>query len=279
MNSDITKNMTQEELMWLIGWLEGEGSFGGTANNKAPWISGNSIDEDTIERVCHLLDCHKYQVKNTNNNHKKLFAFRIQRISNIQLLRDICMFFGSRRRSKITSLVKPSNKEDARENYVIELREKLFTYWLAGYLEGEGSFLSGPPSEPHMCALQVTTTDEDVIKFIGEKWGVKYHPCSKRKSHHKQAYIIRKRGSGAVEIMLQIRMHMSKRRQSQIDNAIGSYRVVKRNTNSKLTPEDIVVIRNMRLENMKTREIAKQFNINHSVVSRICNNKSHKMAG
>jgi hypothetical protein len=39
-------------------------------------------------------------------------------------------------------------------------------HWLAGLLEGEGSFLKGPPSAPRHPILALQMTDEDVVARV-----------------------------------------------------------------------------------------------------------------
>lgn len=40
-------------------------------------------------------------------------------------------------------------------------------HWLAGLLEGEGSFMAGPPSSPGLPVLAVNMTDHDVMARLG----------------------------------------------------------------------------------------------------------------
>ncbi len=95
--------------------------------------------------------------------------------------------------------------------------------WLAGWLEGEGSFLRGPPSSPGLCIVSAVSTDEDVIAKVAGWWGVKYHPIKSRENHHKQAFVLKKSGKGAADLMVQLRPLMGRRRQEQIDRALSSY--------------------------------------------------------
>ena len=41
-------------------------------------------------------------------------------------------------------------------------------HWLAGLLEGEGSFMTGPPSSPGLPVIAVNMTDHDVMARIGQ---------------------------------------------------------------------------------------------------------------
>lgn len=40
-------------------------------------------------------------------------------------------------------------------------------HWLAGLLEGEGTFMTGPPSSPRAPVIAVNMTDADVMPRLG----------------------------------------------------------------------------------------------------------------
>src|SRR4051812_29292397 len=44
-------------------------------------------------------------------------------------------------------------------------------HWLAGLLEGEGSFIAGPPSAPRSPIVQATMVDRDIIDRAGALLG------------------------------------------------------------------------------------------------------------
>lgn len=46
-------------------------------------------------------------------------------------------------------------------------------HWLAGLLEGEGSFLKGPPSAPRHPVVALQMTDEDVVSRVAAMFGRK----------------------------------------------------------------------------------------------------------
>ena len=48
-------------------------------------------------------------------------------------------------------------------------------HWLAGLLEGEGSFMTGPPSSPGLPVIAVNMTDQDVMARLGRIFGRKVH--------------------------------------------------------------------------------------------------------
>ena len=105
--------------------------------------------------------------------------------------------------------------------------EEKTLYWLAGLLEGEGSFLCGPPSNPHCPIVACSMTDEDVILRLANLWGVTYGRVGEKRSvarGWKTAWAVRLHGQRAVDLMKAIRPLMSRRRQGQIDKAISSHR-------------------------------------------------------
>ncbi len=96
-------------------------------------------------------------------------------------------------------------------------------HWLAGLLEGEGTFLSGPPSAPRSPALQVSMVDRDIIERAGELLSVAVTLSPSRREGWGDAYCVRVRGARAVLWMERLRPLMGIRRQDQIDRAVASY--------------------------------------------------------
>ncbi len=47
-------------------------------------------------------------------------------------------------------------------------------HWLAGLLEGEGSFLKPPPSAPNTPRITLQMTDEDVVQRVQEIFDLTY---------------------------------------------------------------------------------------------------------
>ena len=96
-------------------------------------------------------------------------------------------------------------------------------HWLAGLLEGEGSFLAGPPSAPRSPAVQVSMTDRDIIARAGVLLGVAVTVSLSRRDGWNDAYGVRVRGARAVLWMERLRPLMGTRRRQQIDRAVASH--------------------------------------------------------
>jgi hypothetical protein len=142
--------------------------------------------------------------------------------------------------------------------------------WLAGLLEGEGSFLRGMPSEPNTPRISVAMTDEDVIERIAKLCNINYHHLLPRNEGHKDVYRIIFRGKRAVELMKQLRPLMGKRRQGQIERALNSYtKKPPTRANAKITEAQAYEIK-LRLKNgEKPSTIAVHFDVSESIVNEI----------
>jgi len=99
-------------------------------------------------------------------------------------------------------------------------------HWLAGLLEGEGSFLHGPPSKPNCPRITVQMTDLDVIQRCSTLMGVPYKNArnDKRNPKWKRAWALQLGNYRAVALMQRLHPLMGARRQAQIDRALVDYR-------------------------------------------------------
>lgn len=94
-------------------------------------------------------------------------------------------------------------------------------YWLAGLLEGEGTFLHGPPSSPTVPVIRVEMTDLDVIERIGAIFARTVQRHRPREAHYKPSYSTTLKGASAVHFMRLLRPVLGVRRQEQIDAAMS----------------------------------------------------------
>lgn len=96
--------------------------------------------------------------------------------------------------------------------------------WLAGLLEGEGSFCKGPPSKPNSPRVALSMTDEDVVSRVALLLGVRYHRSNRGKAKGwKPCFMLYQSGRPAVALMQRLRPLMGNRRQGQIDRAVACY--------------------------------------------------------
>ena len=105
-----------------------------------------------------------------------------------------------------------------------ETRRPTTLAYLAGLLEGEGSFLRPPPSSPQQSAVALAMTDEDVVSRAAMLLETsRQAPPYRRAVHHKPVYTARVRGLRAVEVMQALYPMMGARRQRQIGQMEGTF--------------------------------------------------------
>lgn len=95
--------------------------------------------------------------------------------------------------------------------------------WLAGLLEGEGTFVKGSPAKPRRPAAAVGMCDKDVIQRVCDLWGTRLYTHIPKVERYKQVYRTELVGGSAVALMTLFHPHMSVRRQAQIEESIASY--------------------------------------------------------
>jgi hypothetical protein len=96
--------------------------------------------------------------------------------------------------------------------------------WLAGLLEGEGSFMRGPPSKPKLPRIAIAMTDLDVLVKVCDLFGVRFFTQRPAVAKNKLIYSCRLQGSRAVLLMKMLKPLMGIRRQAQIEEALVSYK-------------------------------------------------------
>ena len=126
-----------------------------------------------------------------------------------------------------------SNPISATRSGVVQRQDVALLRQLSGFeslrrsldslLEGEGSFMPGPPSYPNSPIIAVQMTDEDVVVRVAQAFGVTYVPSAIRSAKWRRTYHARLPGESAVRLMQALPPWMGKRRQAQIDQAVASW--------------------------------------------------------
>jgi hypothetical protein len=96
--------------------------------------------------------------------------------------------------------------------------------WLAGWLEGEGSFCHPPPSDPRRPRILGISRDQDVIERVAAILGVGVTRVrDKRRASRtwSPCWRVLKRGPGAVAVMTAVRPLMGQRRRDRIDEILN----------------------------------------------------------
>lgn len=103
--------MTEIELAWLAGILEGEGSFMLENNNSGgktyqyACITVCMTDKDVIDRVAILFGVSTYSIPNTKFGKKPAFRATLKSHKAVVLMEKLLPFMGDRRSAKIIEVV------------------------------------------------------------------------------------------------------------------------------------------------------------------------------
>jgi hypothetical protein len=154
--------------------------------------------------------------------------------------------------------------------------------WLAGLLEGEGSFLKGPPSAPNQPRIVIDMTDYDVVLKVSKLFRVTYICESKDKRNPlwKADYRTLVRGTNAIALMKKLRPFMGIRRREQIDAAIKSFIPRGPGDNSRrLTDRQVVAIRRHLSRGKSVASLSRAFHISHNTLCKIRDRKIWKASG
>lgn len=146
-------------------------------------------------------------------------------------------------------------------------------YWLAGLLEGEGSFMRGSPSKPHLPSIQCAMIDQDVVARAAAIFGCGVTTVRPRRSHWKQSYAIRVRGAAAVEWMTALRPLLGTRRREQVDRAVATY---ENRSNQRL--DDVAARQALELlaDGSPVREVAERFDVTAWCIYDLRLGRTHK---
>ena len=103
--------MTEIELAWLAGILEGEGSFflennrsGGKLYRYAI-VTVNMTDKDVIDRVSALFGTTTYAIPNTKAGKKPAYRATLKSHKAVVLMEHLLPFMGERRSAKILEVL------------------------------------------------------------------------------------------------------------------------------------------------------------------------------
>lgn len=99
----------------------------------------------------------------------------------------------------------------------------LSRYWLAGILEGEGTFLKGPPSSPRCPVVRLAMTDQDAVEHAARLLCRAVTPWDRKAERpRKRVYITSIKGAAAAKFMAVLYPVMGRERREQIDEAISA---------------------------------------------------------
>jgi hypothetical protein len=91
---------------------------------------------------------------------------------------------------------------------------ELDLHWLAGLLEGEGSFMPGEPSSPNAPRISLAMTDFDIVRRAADLLGIKSVGEYEGKNGWQTSYSFHLKGNRAIAVMRQLYPLMGARRKA-----------------------------------------------------------------
>jgi len=141
--------------------------------------------------------------------------------------------------------------------------------WLAGLIEGEGSFIIKKTGVSITCQM----TDEDVIKNIKSVFGGAVYFNKKRKEHWKDSWKWQINGEDAYNLAEQLKPHMFGRRTHQVNKLLYQYENSPKKLQQHRTSRTILKVKELRESGLLHREIAEKLGVHRTFVSHILRGK------
>lgn len=144
--------------------------------------------------------------------------------------------------------------------------------WLAGLLEGEGSFLFPSPScYPSQVGVSLQMTDEDVVARVGRLIGATYRRSIPPNPAWSPTFIIQVRGRRALSVMQAILPFMGERRTARIRALMQHIVHLPKGAAPKVTPEIREFIIRECAAGRSARSVARELKVNHNTICRVLN--------
>lgn len=146
--------------------------------------------------------------------------------------------------------------------------------WLAGLLEGEGSFVLAPPSDPTRPRISLQMTDEDVVRRVATMFKLTYVQSRRyeKKVNWKQSFCVILRGQRAVSLMKRLYPYMGERRKKRITEIISSYKE-RPAAVAKLSDK---AVRDIRTKRISMRQFAEFYGVAKGTIQRVQEGKYYK---
>jgi len=241
------------EFHWLVGILEGEGTFlrGAPSNPGAPILRVSMTDRDVVERVAKLFGRAVVRLRRRKPHHKIPYATTIKGAPPAQVMNAVRPLLGKTRQVQIDLAISswqtrraPRHRRQARASESLstqvptadasgttqgrlESPEACDRAWLAGLLEGEGSFIvhrSGGSSYP---VIKVEMCDQQIIERAARLLDTSTCTASAGTEAWRPTFVARIAGHRAAEWMHALRPYMGLRRTAAIDVALSAYHPVR----------------------------------------------------
>jgi hypothetical protein len=238
---------------WLVGVLEGEGTFlrGAPSNPGSPILRVSMTDRDVVERVAKLFGRAVVQLRRRKPHHKIPYATTIKGGPAAQVMSAVRPHLGRTRQHQVDLAIsswqtrtRPRRRKRAGGPEFLsafvpladpsrtlraddESLEACERAWLAGLLEGEGSFIANHGARHSYPLIKVEMCDQEIIERAARLLDTRVWVVPPGTEGWRPTYVAKIAGHRAAEWMRAVRPYMGFRRTAAIDAALSAYRPVR----------------------------------------------------
>jgi hypothetical protein len=237
-----------------VGILEGEGTFlrGAPSRPGTPILRVSMTDRDVVDHVAKLFERAVVGLRRRKPHHKLPYATTIKGAPATRVMCAVRPFLGKTRQLQIDRAIpswqprkgsRHQLRTDAEDSWPYFVPtgtaswELLTTQsesqaacdhaWLAGLLEGEGSFITSRETPNSYPIIKVEMCDQEVIERAAFILDTPVWVAGPRAEGWRPTYVARIAGQHAAEWMRQLRPYMGLRRAAAIDAALSTYQPIR----------------------------------------------------
>lgn len=117
-------NITEKEFYWLVGLLEGEGSFmkGSPSKPNNPKITIEMTDRDIVEKVAKIFNRACTPIKARKVKWKQTFSTKLTGKRAIDLMVEMKPFLSNRRQEQINNCINSYNPDNYKQRWAVRMK-------------------------------------------------------------------------------------------------------------------------------------------------------------
>jgi hypothetical protein len=241
------------EFHWLVGVLEGEGTFlrGAPSKPGTPILRVSMTDRDVVERVAKLLGRTVVRLRRRKPHHKLPYATTIKGAPAAQVMYAVRPFLGKTRELQIDRAISswqtrrgPRHRRRADGSDSLsplmpvgdpsgtltahgESQDACDRAWIAGLLEGEGSFIANRATRSSYPVIKVEMCEQEVVERAARLLDTRVWLVAPGTEGWRPTYVAQIAGHRAAEWMRALRPYMGLRRTAAIDAALSAYHPIR----------------------------------------------------
>lgn len=224
MNTPFHTNI-EKNLVWLAGFLEGDGCFG-IKDGTRPYISVQVVDQLLLQFVASLLDTNVTTYTNPKQpKWQKVYRTRLYDQEKLRwLLPRLYPYLSARRQCKVKQLLhllnpnqtmkmNPSLFAESRlpgpsdkEKYGLEFKRLTQTQaqWLTGYFEAEGHMHRDQRAYIAQPGLVFQSTDQDTIAYVSTLFNKPYKQLNRRTTANNLVFSVATKDHVSLDYLFQV---------------------------------------------------------------------------